>query len=1280
MYPDELPISARRGELLDAIANHQVLVVAGETGSGKSTQLPKLCLEAGRGLAGMVGHTQPRRIAARSIAERVAEELGVPLGGPVGYKVRFTDRASDGTLVKVMTDGVLLAELHNDRQLQAYDTLIIDEAHERSLNIDFILGYLKRLLSSRADLKVIITSATIDTARFSAHFDGAPVIEVSGRAYPVNVRYRPWGEAALRPDDEEDAELAGEDGRFREGAVGAGGGADGADGGEEAQDEVQAVCDAVEELCQEGPGDILVFFPGEREIRDAAEALGKRALRGLEVMPLYGRLSSAEQHRVFEPHQGRRAVLATNVAETSLTVPGVRYVVDTGTARVSRYSRRTKVQRLPIEAISRASADQRAGRCGRLGPGVCIRLYSAEDYQARPQFTEPEILRTNLASVLLQMAAIGLGDIEEFPFVDPPDRRNVKDGIVLLEELGALAPGSGLTRVGRTLAQLPVDPRLGRMVLEASRLGCLGPVLVIVAGLSVQDPRERPADKREAAAQLHGRFADASSDFLSYLALWRYLEEKQSELSSGQFRRLCRRELISYQRAREWQDVHGQLADICRQVHLAAERPSGPVLDQAKQAVALHQALLSGVLSQVGLREGERTEFYGPRNARFAIWPGSVLAKKMPRWVMAAELVETSRLWARVVAPIRPQWLEKAAAHLLQWTYSAPEWDRRRASAVMVARATLYGLPVVVGRRVHMATFDAEEARHLFIHHALVEGDWEEAPGLVQRNRESVERVNARAQRARRPDVMVGSQALFDFYDARVPEKVTSGAGFTAWWGEERRRSPELLDAGPEDLMGRASLSVDLGAFPDTWAAGSAVLPLAYTWQPGSDDDGVRVEVPLAQLNQLAGEGLEWQVPGLRQELVLELLRSLPKDLRRQLVPMPEHARGFVEEAAPGDGPLLDVLARHMSEVASVVITARDFDWARVPAHLRPTFCVIGERGQVLATGKEIGALMEQLGPQMEAALQAAAAASELGPFQSQRFTAWEFGDLPRQFEPAWNGYRLCGYPALQDEGDGVSVRVFPSPAAQDAAMFAGTRRLLMLNLGQRQHLVGSIEALLDNNARLAVASLATRPSPPYRSTKQLAEDVLVAAVEAAMAQAGGPAWTAGGFGSLLSVVRDQVQPLARQAIKVVCRALVQAQDLRRHLDRLALSASGLPAGAPLRVALDDMEGQFRLLVGPRFVRLAGARRVADIERYLTALQRRLEKLPSAPARDMALTTRVQAVQAELGRARARGVPAPVLDEARWLVEELRVSLFAQALGTKAPVSEERILRLVLNG
>ena len=1307
-YPEDLPITARKDEILSALVANQVIVVAGETGSGKSTQLPKVCLEAGRGIAGLIGHTQPRRIAARALAERLAEELEVPFGGPVGYKVRFTDRVSDGTLVKLMTDGVLLAELHGAPDLRHYDTFIIDEAHERSLNIDFILGYLKRLLPARPDLKIIITSATIDTERFSQHFGDAPVIEVSGRAYPVEVRYRPLLEDG---DDDDDA-----------GPVDAGPADPGpADPGP--ADEVQAVCNAVDELCAEGAGDILVFLPGEREVRDTADALSKSDRHGLEILPLYGRLSSAEQHRVFEAHGGRRAVLATNVAETSLTVPGVRYVVDTGTARISRYSRRTKVQRLPIEAISQASANQRAGRCGRLGPGICVRLYSEEDFNSRRPFTEPEILRTNLASVVLQMAAIGLGEIEDFPFVDPPDQRNVKDGIALLEELGALrrweatgdrahqpAPagpaGWRLTEVGRQLAQVPLDPRLGRMVLEAARLGCLDEVLVIAAGISVQDPRERPVEKREAAAALHSRFDDERSDFLSYLSLWDYLDERQGELSSGQFRRLCRRELISYQRAREWQDVHGQLVEVCRNLRLAAgpvpgrRSPPAPGAGRVRPArpaprsrpprregplsegerILVHQALLSGLATQVGAREGDHADFAAPRGARFAIWPGSVLAKAPPRWVMAAELVETGRRWARFVAPVRPQWVEAAAAHLLKWSYSDPEWDPARGEAFVVARATLYGLAVVVGRRVELSRLDPDEARRIFVRNGLVEDDWEGAPSFAARNREILVGLRTALARARRHDLIVGDEALYDFYDARLPLDVASGRAFGPWWRRRRAAEPALFDAEPEDLSGPAGADVDASAFPDVWpAADDIAVPLHYNWEPGAEDDGVCADIPLAQVDRLAEEGLEWQVPGLREELVVALLRSLNKDLRRQLLPVADHAREFVAKAGPADGPLLGVLARSMSAVAGVLISPRDFDWEKVPAYLRPTFRVVGQDGTVLARGKQTADLVSQLRPQLEQVLQTAAASSSLPV--GHRSTTWDFGELPKRFGPEWHGYRLRGFPALVDEGDAVRARVFSDEASQLAAMAGATRRLVLLNLPGRRQLVDHLERLIDNHTKLALGALRNRP---YASGRDVAEDVLAAAMDQAIAAHGGPAWGPAGFEALVAAVRADVEPAARKGVIAAGRIISKLQELGRRTEEMwATTAS--PTSAPaLRTALEDVVRHLARLGGARFVSRAGLGRLPDLERYLNGTERRLDKLPLGPRRDLATAQSVQALQRRLdeamisARQEGRAMACLVaLEDARWLIEELRVSLFAQSLGTRVPVSEERVLRAI---
>lgn len=1302
-YPADLPITSRRDEIAAALAAHQVLVVSGETGSGKSTQLPKICLEAGRGSAGVIGHTQPRRIAARAIAERVADELGTGVGQAVGYKVRFTDRVADGTLVKLMTDGVLLAELHGDRELRAYDTLIVDEAHERSLNIDFILGYLKQLLPSRPDLKLLVTSATIDTEKFSKHFWDAPVIEVTGRTYPVEIRYRPSGTGWEAGDEDDEAALAPSvEPQSRADSAPTG---DGAAGLDEEVDEVQAVCDAVSELCREGPGDVLVFLAGEREIRDTAEALGRVALVDAEVLPLFGRLSTAEQHRIFEPHTRRRVVLATNVAETSLTVPGTRFVVDPGNARISRYSRRTKVQRLPIEPISQASANQRAGRCGRLGPGVCARLYSAEDFASRPLFTEPEILRTNLASVVLQMAAIGLGEVAEFPFVDPPDRRNIADAITLLDELGALArsgdpagpqgrqlaPGHAeagprpggpqLTGTGRKMSQLPLDPRHGRMLVEAARLGCLEDALVVVSALSVQDPRERPAEKRDLAASLHARFDDGRSDFVSFLNLWGYLSERQAELTSGQFRRLCRRELVSYQRVREWQDVHGQLALLCEQLGLArgGQRPPGPPPSREQRSAVLHRALLSGVVTQVGAREGDRPDFAGPRGARFAIWPGSVLARKAPRWVMAAELVETSRLWARVDAPVRPKWVETSASHLLKWSYGDPVWDEVRGEAFVLARAALHGLAVVTGRRTSLAQLDKAQARATFISQGLVQGDWEGAPEFVRGNLAELEHLTAQLQRARRGNVFAAEDALAEFYGQRLPAEVVSGPTFDAWWRRQPPAGRAFLQARSEDIHTGATERPDPSDYPDTWATGAGgSLRLAYRWGPSDPDDGVVAEVPLAELDQLGQVGLEWQVPGLRGELVLALVRSLPKQLRRHLVPIPEKAEAFLAKYGPADGPLLPLLAGAMSELAGTQILPGDFDWEKVPGYLRPTFRAVGEKGEVLAEGKDVASVVARLRPLLDRALQTAASSSLPWGSPPRRSTTWDFGEIPEVFEVDYHGYGVQGYPALFDEGDAVSVRIFSGPEAARRAMQGGTRKLVMLNLASRQ-LAGQLEISVDNQAKLALAALGGLPDSSYGSARQMAEDVLAATVEDALGLERHLPRRPQDFEAILKVIRRQLEPDARKALRAAKATVCEAADVLALAQRLREAL-----GDKVQRSFDDVISELSVLVGGRFVSRSGLGRLEDIERYLSALMRRLEKLPGGVERDISLTIRAQAARRRIDQAIAASLdaraPASTIAQLRdltWMVEELRVSFFAQSLGTRGPVSEERITRAV---
>jgi ATP-dependent helicase HrpA len=1224
-YPP-LPISSRVDAIATAIRDHQVVIVAGETGSGKTTQLPKICLQLGRGIRGLIGHTQPRRLAARTVAERIAQELAgsngrTPESGPdpgatVGYQVRFTDTSGEDTLVKLMTDGILLTEIQHDRLLLRYDTLIIDEAHERSLNIDFILGYLKQLLPHRPDLKVIITSATIDPERFAAHFGDAPIVEVSGRSYPVEVRYRP----IVDPDDPD---------------------------ADPDRDQVTAISDAVRELCGEGPGDILVFLSGEREIRDTADALRGMRLPDTEILPLYARLSTAEQHRVFAPHRGRRIVLATNVAETSLTVPGIRYVIDPGTARISRYSHRRKVQRLPIEPVSRASATQRAGRCGRTSDGICIRLYSEQDFESRLEFTEPEILRTNLASVILQMTALGLGDLAAFPFIDPPDRRNVTAGVQLLQELGALDAAKDLTPIGRKLATLPVDPRLGRMVLAAGELGCVHEVMVIAAALSIQDPRERPTEHRQAADDSHARFAEPGSDFLAYLNLWRYLDEQQKVRSSSQFRKMCRAEFLHYLRVREWQDVYGQLRQVARTLGLPSGGTDGT---PSVPPHAMHQALLSGLLSHIGVQDVETREYLGARNTRFAIFPGSALSKRPPRWVMAAELVETSRLWARGVARIEPEWIEPLAGHLVQRSYSEPRWDERRAAVVATERVTLYGVPIVVGRTVNYGRIDPVLSRELFIRHALVQGEWQTRHRFFHDNRALVEEITRLEDRSRRRDILVDDEVLFDFYDRRVGAEVVSGRHFDSWWKQARREQPDLLNFDRAMLVVDDAGEIDEHEYPTEWRQDGLRLPLSYRFEPGTATDGVSVRVPVPVLNQVDAGRFSWHVPGLRAELVTALLRSLPKALRRNFVPAPDVARAVLANLPDdGDEPLLDALERELRRMTGVVVSREAWQLDQVPDHLKITFRVVDEREQPLAQGKDLGELRRRLHREVRETLSAAATGVERTGLLS-----WDIGTLPRTVERQRAGFVVRAYPALVDEGDSVAVRVFDTEAQQHAVMAVGTRRLVLLNVPSP---VRQVAGTLSNHAKLVL----TRN--PHGSVAALLEDCVACAADALIAAAGGPVWDAEGFDRLVAAVRPRLASTVLDVVGTVERILATEHAVQAGLAQTR--------AAGLEPSIADIRDQVRGLVYPGFVAATGLDRLPHLVRYLQAVQRRLEKLPENPRRDQDRMHRVHAVQ-QVYHALPGGH-----ERIRWMIEELRVSLFAQALGTAHPVSEQRILRAI---
>ena len=1487
VYPEELPVSARREEIAAAIAEHQVVIVAGETGSGKTTQLPKICLELGRGVTGMIGHTQPRRIAARSVAERIASELGTPIGrdGVVGYQVRFTEEVGENTLVKLMTDGILLAEIQSDPQLRRYDTIIVDEAHERSLNIDFILGYLARLLPQRPDLKVIITSATIDSERFAEHFGReqigdrerpftvpAPVIEVSGRTYPVEVRYRP-----LAPDDVEPASvdavapsvdtsseirpgpagpgelseaeleaLTSPDPAVRaaarvrrqairsntgstslaprnQGVRGKGRGRAGSAAAEsgEPKDQVTGILDAVDELLGEPSGDILIFLAGERDIRDTEAALidhlgarytpdGRSRTPGaIEVVPLYSRLSAAEQHRVFEAHQVRRIVLATNVAETSLTVPGIRYVIDPGLARISRYSNRTKVQRLPIEPVSRASANQRAGRCGRVADGIAIRLYSQADFEARPEYTEPEILRTSLASVILQMAALGLGAVEDFPFLDAPDSRQVRSGLQLLTEIGAIEPagaastrsddalgrgrrGPRLTGIGRRLARLPIDPRLGRMLLEAGELGCVGEVMVIVAALSIQDVRERPADKQEASDALHRRFADPTSDFLTYLNLWRYLRTQSRELSGSAFRRMCRAEFLHYLRVREWQDVHTQLRQLARPLGLDAapvELPTARSIRAATEALepgshaaqianggvaaavvalgrsadtpdadAIHRSLLVGLLSNVGNWDERRREYAGARGTRFTIWPGSGLRRKTYDWVMTAELVETSRLFARTVAKVDSRWIEQVAdrAGLTRHVFGEPYWSTRQGAAMVHEKVLLYGMTLVADRPATLASVGTDSARQvareMFIRSGLVEGGWHARHGFVERNRELIEELQDVERRRREHGLLADDAALFDFYDDRIPEEVTSAAAFDAWWKEQRRTTPDLLDFTRELLLPGGG---DASGFPDTWVQGDLTLGLDYVFEPGHPEDGVSVQVPVEVLGRLSPEGFDWLVPGMRAELCVATIRALPKRVRRQLVPAPDVGAQVWAQIAqefptpPGascpEVPFEEAFSRVVLRLKGVEITEEDWAEAaeRLPDHLAMGFAALDARGRVIGRGRDLVALQQRLSGKTEAAVrsvvrgalaQAMAEAQErqgaqggkpgrkgrkkkggrpaaaqppggaagtaggaggsgagtgAGLEERRGLTDWPRGvpglgdpdasTIPASVESAGRaGLVVRGYPALVANGTrSADLRILPDAAAQLGAHGAGVTALALARTALPTARVTS---------RWSAQESLILAASPYRSTEALVEDVQAAA---ARIVAGRWAASASGcaltevrrrevFEALVGVMRSELEDEVYRVARYAAAALKAAREVERVM--------GEHTSLTLLNTLQEVREHAAALVPEGFITATPPEHLAHLERYLRALVMRVEKAassPSAASQDTALAFQVSQAREVVDKARAKAASLPadpqreaLLEEARWMVEELRVSLFAQTLGTSRKVSLQRITKL----
>ncbi|EOS8334668.1 ATP-dependent RNA helicase HrpA [Vibrio vulnificus] len=1218
-YPEILPVSQKKDDIADAIAHHQVVIVAGETGSGKTTQLPKICAELGRGKFGLIGHTQPRRLAARSVANRIAEEMETQLGDFVGYKVRFNDQISENTQIKLMTDGILLAEIQHDRFLNQYDTIIIDEAHERSLNIDFILGYLKELLPRRPDLKVIITSATIDPERFSNHFGGAPIIEVSGRTYPVETRYRPLG-----GETEDD------------------------------RDQLEGIFDAVDELCDEGLGDILIFMNGEREIRDTADALAKRKLKDTEIVPLYARLSAGEQNKIFQPHTGRRIVLATNVAETSLTVPGIKYVIDPGTARISRYSYRTKVQRLPIEPVSQASANQRKGRCGRVQEGICIRLYSEDDFNSRPEFTDPEILRTNLASVILQMTALGLGDIEAFPFVEAPDKRNILDGVRLLEELGAINcnakdPKKRLTAVGKQLARLPIDPRLARMVLEAPRFGCLKEVMIIAAALSIQDPRERPSDKQQSADDKHRRFYHEDSDFLTFVNLWNHIQKQQKALSGNQFRRQCKDDYLNYLRVREWQDVYFQIHQSMREMEFKLNSEPGSY-------DAVHSAILTGLLSHIGMKDQEKNEYHGARNARFHIFPGSGLFKKQPKWVMSAELVETSKLWGRIIAKIQPEWIEPLAKHLIKRSHSEPHWSKKQAAVMAYEKVMLYGIPIVPKRLVNYGNIDASVSREIFIRSALVEGDWETKHAFFKQNRKLLLEVEELEHKSRRRDILVDDEELFQFYDQRVGTEVVSGRHFDTWWKQASKKEPELLNFEKEMLFkGDASHVTDLD-YPNFWHQNGLKLKLSYQFEPGDDSDGVTVHIPLPILNQIDPAGFDWQIPGLRHELVVSLIKSLPKTLRKNFVPAPNYADAFLSRVTAMEMPLLDALEKELRRMTGATVLREDWKLDQVPDHLKVTFRAVDERNRKLKEHKDLHELKESLKEKVQETLSKVAD----DDIEQQGLHTWSFGELPQVYQQKRGGYQVKAFPALVDNKDSVEIKLYETEQEQISAMQAGQRRLILLNVPSP---IKYLHANLPNKSKLGLYF------NPYGKVLDLIDDCIACGVDKLIEEQGGLVWEPEKFEALKEHVRaelgDTVVDIAKQVETILTTAFNINKKLKGKID------------FTMAFALSDIKAQIEGLIFKGFATECGWKRLPDILRYMKAIERRMEKLPIDPNKDRLHMLKIESVvkdYKELLNKIPKGLAVPEnVKEIRWMIEELRVSFFAQQLGTPYPVSDKRV-------
>ena len=1226
-YPENLPVSQKKDEIAEAIKHNQVVIIAGETGSGKTTQIPKICLELGLGVDRFIGHTQPRRLAARSVASRIADELESPLGQAVGFKIRFSDNVSDQSYIKLMTDGILLAEMINDRQLSQYDTIIIDEAHERSLNIDFLLGYLKQLLPKRPDLKVIITSATIDPERFSKHFGDAPIVEVSGRTYPVEVRYRPVNEE--QSDD---------------------------------RDQIQAISDAVDELCEQGKGDILIFMNGEREIRDTADALEKRKLRHTSVLPLYARLSNAEQNRVFESHSGRRIVLATNVAETSLTIPGIKYVIDPGTARISRYSYRTKVQRLPIEPISQASANQRKGRCGRVSEGICIRLYSEEDFNNRAEFTDPEILRTNLASVILQMLALRLGNIEAFPFVQAPDRRNINDGLRLLEEVNAIKTHHGkkatldkplqLTDYGRKIARLPIDPRLGRMVIHAAENGGLEEVMVITAALSIQDPRERPNDARQKADESHGRFVDKDSDFITFVNLWSYIQEQQKALSHSQFRKLCRNEFLAYMRVREWQDIYTQLKQTTDELGFKASK------DEADYEI-VHTALATGLLSHLGFKD-QNSEYHGARGSKFFVFPASALFKKSPKWIMSAELVETSRLFGRINAKIQPEWIEPISQHLVNRNYFEPHWEKKRGQVLAYEKQTLYGLVIVPRRAVEYQDIDPVETREIFIRDALVNQQIDLKAEFLSHNRQMMDDIEVLEAKSRRRDILIDEHDMQRLYEQRVPEHILNAAAFSKWWRNKKRKQANYLSFTADDLMQKDAGHISDNLFPDVWRQGDLMLPLEYHFEPGGDVDGVVIVIPLALLNQVDNVGFDWLVPGLQHELIVAMIKSLPKATRRNFVPAPQYADAVLAALEPGKGTFNEQVGKQLLRMTGVRVEDDAWQLDNLPKHLKFGFKIVDEKNKVVAHGEDIEGLKDQLQGKVKKTI---AKVAKKG-IERDDVNDWDFGELPESYTKKSGQYEIKAYPALVSKGSKVAIELLDNPEEASLQSKAGIRKLILLNVPSP---LSHVQKNLPNKAKLGLYY------NPFGKIADLIHDCINCAVDHILAKSP-RVQSREDYLTQRDIVRANLNDQVVEIAIVVEEILRLANQISKKM-KGKMDLQWINAYADIKAQLDN-------LIFRGFVTAIGFKRLPNLVRYMKAIERRFEKLVIDPNRDrlnLLELAKVEAAVKDLGKGPGRVSLArqAQIDDIRWMVEEFRVSLFAQNLGTAYPISAKRIYNAI---